>query len=284
MRIFVAGATGAIGRLLVPRLLAAGHQVTGTSRTERGATRVRESGADAVIADAFDRAGLYRALRDSEPDVVVHQLTALSEGDLAANSRIRVEGTRNLVDAARAAGVTRMIAQSISWAYEPGTGPADERTPLDLGATGPRASTVAGVRALEEAAAELPVSVVLRCGTLYGPGTWYFPGELMARQLSEGRLEATEAVSSFLHVEDAAAAASAALGWPSGAVNVVDDEPAPASEWVPVLAKALGQPQPVTNNAAVPGWARGASNAFARHDLGWSPVWPSWRAGFPTLD
>lgn len=209
-------------------------------------------------------------------------MTALSEGDLAANSRIRIEGTRNLVDAARAAGVPRMIAQSISWAYQPGDGPADEHTPLDLEATGPRASTVAGVRALEEAAAELPEYVVLRYGTLYGPGTWYFPGGLMATQLSEGGLEATSAVSSFLHVEDAAAIA--ALGWPNGAVNVVDDQPAPANDWVPMLAKSLNEPVPARTDTAAPGWARGATNALARHSLGWSPMWPSWRTGFAALN
>jgi nucleoside-diphosphate-sugar epimerase len=284
MRIFVAGATGAIGRLLLPRLLAEGHQVTGTSRTEDGAARVRGSGADAVVVDAFDRAALQRVLRNAAPDVVMHQLTALADGDVVANSHIRVEGTRNLVDAARTAGVTRMIAQSISWAYQPGTCPADEHTPLDLGATGPRASTIAGVQALEDAASELPEYVVLRYGTLYGPGTWYFPRELVARQLSEGRLEPTSAVSSFLHVADAAAAATAALEWPPGAVNVVDDEPAPASEWVPVLAKALHEPVPAVSDTAAPAWARGASNAFARHSLGWSPTWPSWRTGFAALD
>lgn len=283
MKIFVAGATGAIGRLLLPRLLAEGHHVTGTSRTKHGVARLHDSGVDGVIADAFDQAGLHRVLRDSEPDVVIHQLTALSDGDLAANSRVRTEGTRNLVDAARAAGVTRIIAQSISWAYRSGNGPAAEDTPLDLGATGPRASTVAGIRALEDAAAELPEHVVLRYGTLYGPGTWYSPGGLMARQLGGGRLEATSAVSSFLHVEDAASAALAALNWPNGPVNVVDDDPAPASDWLPALAEALGEPAPSPSDTAVPGWARGASNAFARDRLGWSPIWPTWRTGFAAM-
>lgn len=285
MRVFVAGATGAVGRLLVPLLLEAGHQVTGTSRSEAGVARVRAQGAAAVQVDALDPEGLRRAVAEAAPDAVIHQLTDLAAADGAANSRVRREGTRNLVDAARSAGVRRMVAQSISWAYAPGTGPADESVPLDDTTEQPRARTVDGVRALEETAAGLETAVVLRYGILYGPGTWYAPGGAVAAALAGdtearflGSVQAGGAVSSFLHVSDAARAAVAALDWPGGPVNIVDDEPAPASDWLPVLARALGVPAPGPGGAGQE-WERGASNALAR-SRGWRPARSSWRTGF----
>jgi nucleoside-diphosphate-sugar epimerase len=279
MKIFVAGATGAIGRILVPLLLEAGHQVTGTSRGAAGVAGLRALGAAGVRLDMYDRTAVLDAVAAAAPDVIMHQLTALADGDLAANSRIRTEGTRNLVDAARQAGVERIVAQSISWAYQPGSGPAAEGTPLDLAATGPRAGTIAGVRALEDAVAELTHHVILRNGTLYGPGTWYAPGDLMERRLRGGELRATSGVTSFLHVEDAALASVAALGWPNGPVNIVDDEPAPGHDWVPVFAKAVGAPAPEPAGAGSP-WERGADGSLARTGRGWQPVHPTWRAGF----
>ena len=277
-RIFVAGATGAIGRLLVPRLVDAGHQVSAATRGAGRANALREQGATPVVLDVFDAAAVRDALKKAAPEVVIHQLTALSDVDLAANARIRVEGTRNLVDAARDAGAGRMIAQSISWAYAPGDGPADETTPLDTDAPPPRATTVAGISALENAVAELDEWAVLRFGTFYGPGTWYAPGGLLATRLADGAVPANDGVASFLHIADAADATIAALDWPSGPVNIVDDEPAPAREWVPVLAAALGQPAPEPS-AGGAAWERGASNAKAR-SLGWRPTHPSWRTGF----
>ncbi|MFF7637542.1 NAD-dependent epimerase/dehydratase family protein [Kitasatospora sp. NPDC008050] len=288
MRVFLAGATGAIGRLLLPLLLTAGHQVVACSRSEEGTRALREQGAEAVRLDVFDRTAVERAMAAAAPDAVIHQLTALSGfapgpvQALAENARIRREGTRNLVDAAHQAKVRRIVAQSISWAYQGGDTPATETTPLDPGTEQPRATTVGGVRALEEAAAELPEHVVLRYGTLYGPGTWFAKGALMAERLHRGELAASEAVSSFLHVEDAARAALAALDWPSGTVNVVDDEPAPARLWVPALAAAVGAPTPpaVAGRAA---WERGADGALARTAHGWRPTRASWRQGFAAL-
>ncbi|WP_266291424.1 NAD(P)-dependent oxidoreductase [Kitasatospora sp. NBC_01287] len=279
MRILLAGATGAIGRPLLPLLLAAGHQVIATSRSAEGVAALGARGAEAVRLDVFDRAAVERAVAEAAPDAIVHQLTALADFDLALNARIRREGTRNLVDAAHRAGVRRIVAQSISWAYQGGDTPATESTPLDDTTEEPRATTVDGLRALEQAAAELPEHVVLRYGTLYGPGTWYAPGGLMAQRLHRGEVPASAAVSSFLHVEDAARAALAALDWPSGTVNIVDDKPTRADVWVPVLAAALGAPAPTP----VPGraaWERGADNALARTTRGWQPGRSSWRAAF----
>ncbi|GAA2116221.1 NAD(P)-dependent oxidoreductase [Kitasatospora saccharophila] len=278
MRIFIAGGTGAIGTLLVPLLVGAGHTVTGGTRTAEGLERLAALGARGVRLDAFDRDAVAAALEDAAPDAVVHQLTSLSGGSSADNARIRVEGTRNLVDAAKRAGVRRIVAQSVSWAYRPGEGPADEDTPLDTGAPQPRQTTIGGVTALEEAVAEIDEHVLLRFGAFYGPGTWYAPGGLMAGKLAGGVLAADDGVSSFVHVRDAARATLQALQWPSGPVNVVDDEPAPAHEWVPALAAALDRPAPQRTAGGAP-WERGALNTRAK-SLGWSPRHSSWRTGF----
>jgi nucleoside-diphosphate-sugar epimerase len=293
MRVFLAGATGVIGRRLVPLLTGAGHQVTGLARTPAAAERVRALGAEAALADVFDAAALGRVVGAAAPDVVIHQLTDLGGGPGPGNARIRQVGTRNLVDAARAAGTRRIIAQSIAWAYQAGPNPAAEDVPLDLGADEPRRDTVAGVAALEAAVAELPEWVVLRYGLLYGPGTWYAAGAMMAERALTGELAADADVSSVVHVDDAAAAAAAALSWPTGAVNVCDDEPAAGYDWVPVFCASVGAPPPPPAPAGVDGdragaggaggrhgWARGASNSHARLDLGWSPSRPSWRSGF----
>ncbi|MEU3744540.1 MULTISPECIES: NAD-dependent epimerase/dehydratase family protein [Streptomyces] len=273
MRVLVAGATGAVGRQLVPRLEAAGHEVVGISR--RGPRPV----------DVLDAGAVRRAVAEAAPDAVVHQLTDLGGADGAANNRVRIEGTRNLVDAAREAGVGRIVAQSISWAYAPGDAPADESVPLDGTEELPRARIVAGVRALEAVVSELPEAVVLRYGILYGPGTWYAPDGAVAAALAGdpearflGSTAADASVSSFVHVADAADAAVRALAWPSGAYNVVDDEPAAGHDWLPVLAEVLGVPAPARAEGRTP-WARGAVNARARA-LGWTPARPSWRTGF----
>lgn len=277
MRVLVAGATGAIGRLLVPRLVAAGHEVAGTSRTEEGVGLVAGLGARGLRMDALAAGSVYAAVKAVEPEALVFQLTALGAKDFAANSRIRSVGTPLLVDAALSVGTRRIVAQSISWVYEPGDTPADETVPLD--ADPARAGMMAGVRALEEAAARMPEHVVLRYGALYGPGTWYAPGEWIARQLHDGGLAADDAVTSFCHVADAAAAAVAALDWPAGTVNIVDDEPAAAKRWLPALAREYGEPAPRLEDGRQ-GWQRGASNRKAREELGWVPLHPTWRAGF----
>lgn len=290
MHVFVAGAAGAIGCCLVPLLVEAGHQVTGTSRTDSGLDRLRAQGAGAVRLDAFDAGAVARVVAEAAPDAIVHQLTALNGGTSADNGRIRRIGTRNLVDAAKRAGVRRVVAQSIAWAYEAGDAPATEDTPLDVTAPAPRSGVVGGVQALEEAVAELDEHVVLRYGLFYGPGTWYRPGGLVADVLRNGGptddpasvflsgLAADAAVSSFVHVEDAAEATVAALRWPSGTVNIVDDEPAPAREWLPALAAAVGAPAPAPTSGRA-GWQRGADNGLAR-SLGWRPRHATWRTGF----
>jgi nucleoside-diphosphate-sugar epimerase len=283
-RVLLAGATGVLGRALVPRLLGAGHQVTGITRTDRGAEWLRGRGATAVVADVLDRDALAAAVAGSEPTVVMHQLTDLGTGNLAANAALRERGTRTLVEVARGLGVRRVIAQSICWAYRPGERPAVEDEGLDLDAAEPRRTSVVGVAALEAAVREVPEHVVLRYGLFYGPGTWYAPDGAQADAARAGALRASQDVASFVHVDDAAAAAVAALDWPTGAVNVCDDEPAPGTEWVPAFCGAVGAPQPPGADRPRAGSARGADNRHAREDLGWKPRWSSWRAGFAALE
>ncbi|MCC2684337.1 MAG: dTDP-glucose 4,6-dehydratase [Paenibacillaceae bacterium] len=279
VKIFVAGATGVVGRLLLPKLIRAGHEVIGITQREGKKSIIEKMGAQAKLADVFDRQAIRSALEDSRPDVIIHQLTSLSSRNFSDNTRIRIEGTRNLVDAALAVGVQRIIVQSICWAYEPGEGPATEEVPLHVSATGPRKTTIDGILALEKAASEIPQHVILRYGMFYGPGTWYEPNGFMAEQVFEQKLPATEGVTSFLHVEDAAEAALSALQWPSGPVNIVDDEPAKGSDWLPLFAQALGAPVPETFSNRND-WERGASNAKARQQYGWKPLYPTWRTSF----
>jgi nucleoside-diphosphate-sugar epimerase len=273
MHILLAGATGVVGRKIVPLLAADGHKVTGLTRSPARAAALRALGAEPLVADVLDRTALVAAVRAAAPEVVVHQLTDLADANLEANARLRVIGTRNLVDAARAAGVRRIVAQSIAFGYEDGPEPAAEDTPLRTG--------LRGVPELESAAAELPEWVVLRYGLFYGPGTWYAPDGMMADRARAEELVADGSVTSFVHVQDAAVAAVEALGWPSGAVNVCDDEPAAARDWVPAFCAAVGAPAPLWAATRTAG-ARGADNHRARQ-LGWTPRYPSWRNGFARL-
>ncbi len=280
-KVLVFGATGAIGRRLVPLLVDYGHAVVGVTREPSRVPLLGELGAQAVVVDVFDRDRVFAVVRGERPDALIHQLTDLSARDLVANARLRIEGTRNLVDAARSQGVRRIVAQSLAFAYAPGEGPAREDVPFDLDAPQPRRGTVAGVASLEQAAVELDAAVILRYGTLYGPGTWYASGGAIAAQVRRGELEATDGVTSFVHVEDAARAALLALAWPPGPVNIVDDEPAPGRVWLPVYADQLGAPPPRFRPGVARG-ERGASNVKARRQLGWQPLFPSWREGFAT--
>ncbi|OWA33486.1 dTDP-glucose 4,6-dehydratase [Saccharibacillus sp. O16] len=281
MKILVAGASGVIGRSLVPLLIQEGHDVIGLIRRPEQKAVLKEVGASAVQADVLDRTALFSALAEASPDVVIHQLTALQSMDGAANARLRTEGTRNLVDASLAVGVRRMIAQSITMNYAPGEGLASEDSPLDVEAPEPRLTSVRGVQALESTAAEMPESVILRYGVLYGAGTWYAQDGVFAEEARLGRLPATDGVTSFVHTEDAAAAAVLALNWTSGTYNIVDHDPAPGTAWVPVYADLLGAPAP----KYVPGptrGERGATNDKAVQS-GWRPRFASWREGFAAV-
>jgi len=305
MRVFLAGASGVIGRSLVPKLVAAGHEVTGMTRSEQSAERIRASGAEAVVCDVFDGQRLGQVVAQAAPEVVVHQLTALPERfdirkiDYGPTDRVRTEGTRNLIHASRAAGAQRMVAQSIAFLYAPEGGTVkdeearaftDSPSPLDsaIRALVDMEGQVTGTAGLE--------GLVLRYGFFYGPGTYYAHDGNLAEDTRKRRQPVVgkgSGVFSFIHVDDAADATVAALthGEP-GIYNVVDDEPAAMREWIPAYAEALGAKKPLrvpkligrlvagpmaTHMATE---LRGASNAKAKRELGWQPEYSSWREGF----
>ena len=310
MRIFLAGGTGVIGRRLLPQLVRAGHQVTVMTRRTDQAQALHSAGAEVAIADVYDTAQLGQVIAKAKPDAVIHQMTALPqtihpekiEVEFAANDRVRTDGTHNLVSAAQGADVSRVVAQSIAFVYEP-TGAALKREtdPLWLGAPEPFARTVAGVDTLERVVtgSEGIEGVVLRYGYFYGPGTAYAPGGSIAGMVATGQFPIVAdgaGIFSFVHVDDAAAAAVASLGpIEPGVYNIVDDQPAPVSEWLPLYAEELCAPDPrrvseAAGRAAGGNYGlylmtqqRGASNAKAKRNLSWAPA-HSWKSGLVSGD
>jgi nucleoside-diphosphate-sugar epimerase len=304
MRIFVAGGTGAIGRPLVTSLAAAGHEVVVFSRSEGRVTALGVPGIVPAVGDAFDADALTQAVRSAQPEVVINQLTSLSRTaspfavkrgfDLTSRLRREVSGT--LVAAARAAGARRIIAQSISFAYRPGPGVRTDSDPLWTEAKGQIGVLSTSLATLESATlggAGLE-GVVLRYGSFYGPGTYFAPGGLYASLLARRLLPLPGdggGLFGLVHVEDAASATTAALDGAAGTFNVVDDTPAPASEWMPFVARLLGAKPPRRVPESIARLGAGAfltylmcdqpavSNQRARTELGWSPRYPDWRDG-----
>ena len=277
LKILVAGATGVVGRRLVPLLVEAGHEVAGTTRRPERTESIAAQKARPIVLDVLDADAVREVVAAERPDAIIHQLTDLANEDFEANSHLRIHGTRNLVEAAKESGVELMIAQSIAWLYVPGDRPAVETDPLD-----PTLPPSKGVIALEEAVATMPRGVVLRYGALYGPGTWYAPDGAIAERVKAGTLRQAPSWTSFVHADDAAAAALAALDWPAGPVNIVDDEPATTADWLPVFSAALGAPTPGTAGRHAAPMGRPVSNAKAL-SLGWKPQVPSWRTGFADM-
>ena len=290
------------------QLVQAGHEVSGTTRSESRAGLIREDGGDPVVVDALDRGALLSAVGGARPDAVVHQLTLIPSEinprkmaeQFEVTDRLRTEGTHNLVDAARAAGARRVIAQSIAFVYRMDGRPDEVKTESDplMGDDAPQS-----VRGIAAAVAEMERTVldaggiVLRYGYFYGPGTSYAASDGATAQRVRKRgfpiVGDGAGVFPFIHVDDAAAATVAALerGDP-GVYNVVDDEPAPLREWMPVYAEAVGAKPPrrvpklaariAAGKMAAEGATkmRGVSNEKAKRELGWEPRYPSWRQGF----
>jgi nucleoside-diphosphate-sugar epimerase len=306
MRVFVAGATGAIGQQLVPRLVAAGHEVHGMTHSESKQAMLYGLGAVPVLADALDPEGVAKAVARAEPDVIVHQLTAIGPLDMrhfdrsfALTNRLRTEGTDYLLSAGQAVGVRRFVAQSYFAGYARTGGPVKtEEDPLDPAPPKGMRETAAAIRHLEDAVlgARWTEGIVLRYGGFYGPGTSLAPdGEQsqLVRTHKYPLVGDAGGVWSFIHVADAAEATVAAIEHGRrGIYNVVDDDPAPVAEWLPALAKELGAKKPMRVprfvgrlfagevGVAMMTELRGASNAKAKRELGWSPAHPSWRQGF----
>jgi 2-alkyl-3-oxoalkanoate reductase len=304
VRVFLAGASGAIGRRLVPLLLDAGHEVTGTTRSGERAEQLRRAGASAVVLDALDATAMSAALAAAAPEAVINQLTALPKRidprtigrDFALNDRLRREGSQILTAAARDAGATRLVAQSIAFMYEPGPPGTvhGEDDPLLRDPPASFARTAAAVRTLEETVLGAG-GVVLRYGYFYGPGSAIASDGSLVDEVRRRRMPIVGrggGVWSFVQIDDAAAATVAALSHGAGVYNVVDDEPAPVSAWLPALAGAVGAPRPMRAPrllarlaageyaVATMTAAQGASNEKAKRELGWTPAHASWREGF----
>jgi 2-alkyl-3-oxoalkanoate reductase len=303
MRVFVAGATGAIGRRLIPQLVAAGHEVTATTRSPAKVQQLRKLGAEPVVVNGLDQAAVTRAVVATRPDAIVHQMTALAgTSDLrhfdrwfATTNRLRTTGTDILLAAAGEAGVERFVAQSYTGWSNPRTGGwvKTERDGLDPHLLKMQEESLAAIRHLEQVVPAAPLQgIVLRYGNFYGPGASEPLVELIRKRRFPVIGDGT-GVWSWTHLDDAAAAAVAALeGSARGLYNITDDEPAPVSEWLPYLARVVGARPPMR----VPEWlagllagavavrwmteGRGSSNEKAKRELAWQPRWRSWREGF----
>ncbi len=307
MKVFVAGASGTVGRPLVRQLVAAGHEVTGTTRAESRSQEIRAAGAKVAVCDVFDSDALRGAVEAAGPEVVINELTSLprdynprqmDERFYGPTNRVRTEGGGNLLAAAQSAGAKRFVTQSIAFMYAPeGEMVKDESGRAFTDAPGAFGTGVTAMSSHEQAAldAEGIEGVVLRYGWFYGAGTYYAADGSIAEQVRKRRfpiVRGSDGLFSFIHVEDAAAATVAACErGAEGIYNVVDDEPASAGEWLPVYAEALGAKAPWR----VPGFVgrlfggaaarlvsglRGASNVKAKRELEWQPRYPSWRQGF----
>jgi nucleoside-diphosphate-sugar epimerase len=312
MRIFLAGATGALGKRLVPLLVSAGHHVTGMTRFIANVPQLTDMGAEPAVAEALDRAAVMEAVMNAHPDVVVHQLTALTkmrnfkhfDDELALTNRLRTEGTQYLLAAAKAAGARRFVAQSYAGWPNTRTGGRikTEEDPLDSNPPKNMRRTLDAIRQLEQmvTSADGLTGIVLRYGGFYGPGTSLGAGGHFLEAVRRRQLPVVGAgtgVWSFLHIDDAANATRAAIeDGPGGIYNIVDDEPAEVRAWLPDLAAAIGARPP----RHIPNWlarlfigeaglsvmneARGSSNAKARTVLGWRPYYSSWREGFRAIE
>jgi nucleoside-diphosphate-sugar epimerase len=302
MRVFVTGATGALGRHLVPGLIAAGHEVTATTRTSAKVAQLREAGAEPVVLDGLDREAVIAAVLAASPEVIVHEMTALADMRslrnmdrvFAATNELRTRGTDNLLAAAERAGTRRVIAQSAERMNERSGGPVKtEKDPLDSRPVRSAARTVAAIRHVEQTVPEaVPEGIVLRYGSFYGPGASQ-PLLDMVRKRQMPVIGGGTGIWSFIEMTDAAAATLAAVGRGApGIYNITDSDPAPVAEWLPYLAKVADAKPPLR----VPAWvgrllagefvvvqmtsARGTSNEKARKELGWEPRYASWREGF----
>lgn len=298
MRVIVAGATGVLGRATMPQLRAAGHEVRGFARNPDGQQ-------DVVALDLLDRGAVLALAADWRPEAIVHLATEIpteaGRGDVAAQfaatNRLRTEGTRILLDAAEAGGGAKLIAQSIAFVNVTGDGPADEDVPLRDDPGDPLTMAARPIAELERLTLEAD-GTVLRFGQLYGPGTMFATDGGFGRLAARGRLpilhrRGRSSTFSFVHADDAGSAVVAAIASDTrGVFNIVDDEPATVDEWLPVLAAARGGRKP----RRIPSWLarpmagaygvafmtdlRGATNAKAKAELGWTPQVPSWRQGF----
>ncbi len=308
MKVFLAGGTGVIGRPLVGQLIEAGHDVTVFSRSEARVAELGVPGVRAAIGNALEPDQMKSAVVAARPEVVINQLTNLAQTanpvalkrGMVATARLRREASRTLVEAARAAGARRIVAQSISFAYRPGPGVRTESDSLWADVGGQIGEVIRPVAELEARTLGAPdlEGVVLRYGTYYGPGSYYGPGGAFTAMVAKRRLPiggAGQGLFGFVHVDDAARATVAALEGPTGLFNIVDDVPAPSAEWITFMADILGAKAPMKVPEALLKMTSGkfsaylmcqqpaVSNARAKAELGWVPHQPDWHDGFRAM-
>ncbi len=308
MKIFVAGATGAVGKRFVPLLISKGHHVVATTRTASKTEALRALGAETIVLDGLNRSAVIDAVVASRPEAIVHQMTALAsvrslknfDEEFAITNRLRTEGTAHLIAAAQAAGTRKLVVQSYTgWPNARTGGPVKtEDDPLDPNPPKKMSRSLAAMRELERlvAGANGVQGTVLRYGNFYGPGTAFSPDGEITRMVQRRQVPiigSGAGIWSFIHMDDTATATLAAIeSNAAGVFNIVDDEPAPVSVWLPELAKTIGAKPP----RRIPAWlgrlvmgesgvsmmtkSRGSSNAKAKRVLGWQPIYPSWRQGF----
>ncbi len=308
MKVFLAGATGAVGKRLVPLLVSSGHHVVATTRSSEKVKSLRDAGVEAVVLDGLDRNAVVSSVKAARPEVIVHQMTALAsmrslkkfDDEFALTNRLRTEGTDYLLEAARAAGTRKILVQSYAgWpSIREGSRVKTEDDPLDPNPPKTMTQTLSGIRYLEStigSASDIE-GVVLRFGSFYGPGTSISPGGEIVEAVRRRKFPVVgrgTGVWSFIHMDDVAIATKLAIERAKpGVYNIVDDEPAEVSVWLPDLAQAIKAKPP----HHIPAWLgrliigdagismmtkiRGASNAKAKQSLGWQPIYTSWRDGF----
>ncbi|HDG8474796.1 TPA: NAD(P)-dependent oxidoreductase [Staphylococcus aureus] len=273
-KIFVTGATGLIGIKLVQRLKEEGHEVAGFTTSENGQQKLAAVNVKAYIGDILNADTIDQALADFKPEIIINQITDLKNVDMAANMKVRIEGSKNLIDAAKKHDVKKVIAQSIAFMYEPGEGLAYEKTALDFNSTGDRKVTVDGVVGLEEETARMDEYVVLR---LYGPGTWYGKDGMIYNQFMDGQVTLSDGVTSFVHLDDAVETSIQAIHFENGIYNVADDAPVKGSEFAEWYKEQLGVEPNIDIQPAQP-FERGVSNEKFKAQGG-TLIYKTWKDG-----
>ncbi|WP_436862856.1 NAD-dependent epimerase/dehydratase family protein [Staphylococcus caeli] len=280
-KVFVTGATGLIGTKLTQRLLEEGYDVAGFTTSQQGKAKLVNAGVEAYIGDILKYDTVEAAISDFKPDIIMNEITDLKNVDMAANTKVRIEGTKNLVEAALKNDVKQLQSQSIAFTYEGGDTLATEETPLDYHSTGDRKVTVDGVEGLESQTARIEHHVVLRYGLLYGPGTWYGKDGMIYNLFKEDNVTMSDGVQSFIHIDDAVEVAIQALNFEPGIYNVADDEPVKGDVWAQWYADLLNV-NPTLNIQSAATHERGASNAkFRSH--GGQLIYPSWKQGMDPI-
>ncbi|MCJ1779378.1 NAD-dependent epimerase/dehydratase family protein [Mammaliicoccus sciuri] len=276
-KIFVTGATGLIGTKLTKRLIEEGYEVAGLTTSEKGKEKLDNAGVKAYIGNILEYDTIEKSIGDFKPDIIMNEITDLKQVDMSANTKVRIEGTRNLVEAAIKHDVPHIQSQSIAFVYEAGDTLATEETSLDYDASGDRKITVDGVEGLEKESARLNKHVILRYGLLYGPGTWYGKDGMIYDQFINGEVTMTDGVQSFIHIDDAVETAIQALNFESGIYNVADDEPVKGDDWAKWYANELNVTPTLNIEPAAP-FERGVTNKKFK-DQGGKLIYTTWKDG-----